>query len=261
MLSRRTRMVLAVLIVASLTFIILDLRGGQGPLGGLRSFGANIIGDLERVAATVFSPVTGASSWWSDMRDQAAQIQTLRSENSTLRGDLTTLQSDKARADALDALLRVSSVGDYRFVPAEVVAVGPAQDFAWTVTVDAGRNDGVENDMSVINGDGLVGHVVKTTSGTATVMLVTDAESSVGARIAGSEEIGVVSGTGDLVLGLSLMLAFGLGMGVLFFVLGVSTALVSRRPRSGAWMERVEITFAVALLVVALYYARLGLGL
>ncbi len=197
MLSRRTRMVLAVLIVASLTFIILDLRGGQGPLGGLRSFGANIIGGLERVAATVFSPVTGASSWWSDMRDQAAQIQTLRSENSTLRGDLTTLQSDKARADALDALLRVSSVGDYRFVPAEVVAVGPAQDFAWTVTVDAGRNDGVENDMSVINGDGLVGHVVKTTSGTATVMLVTDAESSVGARIAGSEEIGVVSGTGD----------------------------------------------------------------
>ena len=51
MLSRRTRMVLAVLIVASLTFIILDLRGGQGPLGGLRSFGANIIGGLERVAA------------------------------------------------------------------------------------------------------------------------------------------------------------------------------------------------------------------
>lgn len=197
MLSRRTRMVLAVLIVASLTFIILDLRGGQGPLGGLRSFGANIFGGLERVSSTVFSPVTGASSWWSSMRDQAAQIDQLKAENGKLRGDLTTLQSDKARADALDALLRVSSVGDYRFVPAEVLAVGPAQDFAWTVAIDAGRNDGVENDMSVINGDGLVGHVVKTTANSATVMLVTDAESSVGARIAGSEEIGVVSGTGE----------------------------------------------------------------
>lgn len=197
MLSRRTRMVLAVLIVASLTFVILDLRGGQGPLGSVRTFGANIIGGIERVAATIFSPVTGASSWWSDMRDQAAQIEALRTENGTLRGDLATLESDKARADALDALLRVSSVGQYRFVPAEVIAVGPAQDFAWTVTIDAGRNDGVENDMTVINGDGLVGHVIKTTASTATVMLVTDAESSVGARIAGSEEIGVISGTGE----------------------------------------------------------------
>ena len=51
--------------------------------------------------------------------------------------------------------------------------------------------------MTVINGDGLVGHVIKTTASTATVMLVTDAESSVGARIAGSEEIGVISGTGE----------------------------------------------------------------
>jgi rod shape-determining protein MreC len=114
-----------------------------------------------------------------------------------LRGELTTLTEAEAKVAALDALLRVSRAGDYRFVPAEVIAVGPAQDFAWTVTIDAGRNDGVESDMTVINGDGLVGHVVKTTASTATVVLVVDAESSVGARIAGSEEIGVVSGTGD----------------------------------------------------------------
>jgi thiol:disulfide interchange protein len=73
--------------------------------------------------------------------------------------------------------------------------------------------------------------------------------------------LALVSGTGDIALGLLLMLAFGLGMGVLFFALGVSTALVSRRPRSGAWMERVEVFFALTLAVVAIYYARLGLGL
>ena len=49
MLSRRTRILLAVLVVASLTFIILDLRGGQGPLTGVRNVGANALGGLERV--------------------------------------------------------------------------------------------------------------------------------------------------------------------------------------------------------------------
>ena len=196
MLSRRTRILLAVLVVASLTFIILDLRGGEGPLTGFRTIGANTLGGLERAATTVFSPITGAGNWWSDMRDQATKIDALQADNDKLRSDLETLKNDRARADALDSLLRVSSVGGYRFVPAEVIAVGPAQDFSWTITIDAGRNDGIEPDMTVINGQGLVGRVLKTTASTSTVVLIVDSSSAVGGRIAGTEEIGIVSGTG-----------------------------------------------------------------
>ena len=81
-------------------------------------------------------------------------------------------------------------------MPAEVIAVGPTQDFSWTVTIDAGRNDGIENDMTVINGQGLVGRVLKTTASTSTVVLLVDASSAVGGRIATTEEIGIVAGTG-----------------------------------------------------------------
>jgi rod shape-determining protein MreC len=197
MSSRRVRIALAVLVVASLTFLILDLRGGDGPLSGVRSFAANVLGGAERVAATVFSPVTGASEWWSSMRDQATQIRDLTAENEQLRGELATLESDRARVAALDQLLGIAGRGGYRIVPAEVIAVGPAQDFSWTVTIDAGRADGIEPDMSVMNGQGLVGRVVKTTSGTATVVLVIDSSSAVGGRVAGTEEIGIVAGTGE----------------------------------------------------------------
>lgn len=197
MLSRRTRILLAVLVVASLTFVILDLRGGEGPFATARTVASNVLGGLERVAATVFSPITGAGSWWSSMRDQANQIDTLTAENEALRTELNVLRNDKARAAALDGLLRVSSVGQYRFVPAEVIAIGPAQDFSWTVTIDAGRNDGIEQDMSVINGAGLVGRVLKTTADTATVVLIVDQGSAVGGRVAGTEEIGIVAGTGS----------------------------------------------------------------
>lgn len=196
MLSRRTRVVLTMLVLASLTFVILDLRGGEGPLTGVRNVGANVIGGVERIAATVFSPITGASSWWSSMRDQAGQIETLTAENDRLRGEAQTFANDRARVKALDELLGVASVGQYRIVPAEVIAVGPAQDFSWTVTIDAGKSDGIEPDMTVMNGQGLVGRVLKTTSNTSTVVLVVDSSSAVGGRVAGTEEIGIVSGTG-----------------------------------------------------------------
>lgn len=196
MFSRRTRILLAVLVVASLTFVILDLRGGEGPFASVRAVASNVLGGLERAAATVFSPITGAGSWWSSMRDQANQIDTLSAENQSLRSQLETLQSDRTRVAALDGLLRVASVGQYRFVPAEVIAIGPTQDFSWTITVDAGRNDGIEQDMSVINGAGLIGRVLKTTADTSTVVLIVDQGSAVGGRIAGTGEIGIVAGVG-----------------------------------------------------------------
>jgi rod shape-determining protein MreC len=77
-----------------------------------------------------------------------------------------------------------------------VIAIGPTQDFAWTVTIDAGSRDGLGVDMTVVNGSGLVGRVVSVGETTATVALLIDATTSLGGRIAQSQEIGIVSGTG-----------------------------------------------------------------
>ena len=105
---------------------------------------------------------------------------------------------DRARADALDGLLKVAGAGRYRIVPAEVVAAGPEQEFSWTVTIDVGTQDGIQRDMSVINADGLVGRIAAVHRTTSTVVLIVDPSVSVGARVAGSEEVGILSGTGDL---------------------------------------------------------------
>jgi len=183
-------------VVASLTFVILDLRGGDGPFSSARAAISSIIGGIQRGAATIFSPITGSSEWWSTQVNQSGQIRDLTVENERLNSALVSSKNDIARADQLDALLRVASVGRYEVTPAEVIAVGPAQDFAWTLTIDAGSLDGIEEDMTVINGDGLIGRVLKVYNSTATVVLIVDPESSVGGRVAGSQEIGIVSGTG-----------------------------------------------------------------
>ncbi|MFM1917792.1 MAG: Cell shape-determining protein MreC precursor [Actinomycetota bacterium] len=196
MFTRRVRIAISVLVVASLTFIILDLRGGEGPLSSARAAIASITGGVESGASTVFSPITSASNWWSTLTGQAQQITELRAENETLRSELRIAEADRARLDAFHGIMRISAVGNYQVVPAQVIAVGPAQDFSWTVTIDVGRNDGIEPEMTVINGDGLVGRVLKVFATTSTVVLLVDASSAVGGRVATTEEIGIVSGTG-----------------------------------------------------------------
>ena len=193
--SRRIRITIATLLVASLTFVILDLRGGDGPLSSARAASA-VVGVLQEGVNVVVSPFSGARASYSTWRDQASQIAELGEENAKLSEELSATLSDRARARALDELLRVSSTGRYRVTPAEVISVGPAQDFAWTVGIDAGSLDGIEKDMTVINGAGLVGRVLKVNPTTSTVVLLVDVSSAVGGRVATTEEIGIVSGTG-----------------------------------------------------------------
>ena len=198
MLQRRARVVIAILVVITLTFAILDLRGGKGPFATFRSVVGTGVGGIESVGAAVYSPVLGVGSWWGSWGDQRDTIAALEAENSSLRDLVHRSAEDRARADALDGLLKVAGAGRYRIVPAEVVAAGPEQEFSWTVTIDVGTQDGIQRDMSVINADGLVGRIAAVHRTTSTVVLIVDPSVSVGARVAGSEEVGILSGTGDL---------------------------------------------------------------
>lgn len=57
---------------------------------------------------------------------------------------------------------------------------------------------------------------------------------------------------GDPLLAFGLMLVFGTGFGVLFLVLGTFSGLLNKIPRSGPWMERVKVGFALAFAFVGM---------
>ena len=92
-----------------------------------------------------------------------ARLDQLQQENDRLRLQQRTNEYAQSRADELDALLRVANLGQYTILPAQVIAVTPAQGFSNTVLIDAGSKDGLKVGMTVINGDGLVGRVKSVT--------------------------------------------------------------------------------------------------
>lgn len=195
--TRRSRIVLAILVLVSITLIVFDLRGGEsGPTRPLRVAGETVLGSAERAMATFVVPVRGLIESLGGLGDADARLAQLEADNARLQAELDTVANDRARVADLEALLGLVSTNDYETVPAQVIAVGPAQGFAWTVTIDAGSRDGVERDMSVISGAGLVGRTIDVGPTTSTVLLIVDATSSVGGRLSGTSQIGIVSGTG-----------------------------------------------------------------
>jgi rod shape-determining protein MreC len=192
--SRRTRLVLGALLVAALALITFDARGGGGPVGALRSFGGTVFGGAQSFIGTVTRPVTSFFSNVSSAPASQARITALQDEVIRLRVELGEARLSKAQAAQLQQLLTLAGRGRYRIVAANVIATAPG--FAWAVTIDAGRADGVRPNQTVLNGSGLVGTVTSAAAHTATVLLSTDATATVGVQVAGTGQVGAVTGTG-----------------------------------------------------------------
>jgi rod shape-determining protein MreC len=86
-----------------------------------------------------------------------------------------------------------------------VISQGSSTSFSETITIDVGTSSGVRQNMTVVSGEGLVGVVKASNLNSALVMLATDPDFKVGVRIAGSQQIGILSGTGSKRASLQLL--------------------------------------------------------
>jgi rod shape-determining protein MreC len=196
---RRARLLLILLIVGSLVLVTIDFRSGEeagdGPLDRMRGVITTVFRPVQDGLATLVRPLGNATSSVTDLF-------AVRSENQRLRDRLDQLEerhqsaTDLERENAeLRDLLGLRDRSGLDTVAARTVALAPS-NFEWTITIDVGRNAGVERNMPVISGDGLVGRVIQVEGNAARVLLAIDPNFHAAARVADSGEIGSVVGRG-----------------------------------------------------------------
>ncbi|MFG1942427.1 rod shape-determining protein MreC [Nonomuraea sp. NPDC048826] len=196
--SRQARLVLGTLLAVALVILTVDHRTGESsPLRPLRAAGSWAFGTAESAGAAVIRPVTGFVEAVAAAPSAQRDLARLRAENARLRSDLAGSRVDAERSAQLKRMLGLASLGGYQVVPANVIARRGRPGFEEAVEIDAGTDDGVRADMTVLNGDGLIGRVVHAGPRTASVVLLSDPASAAGARMESGREIGVVHGVGE----------------------------------------------------------------
>ncbi|MBQ0863129.1 rod shape-determining protein MreC [Streptomyces smyrnaeus] len=204
--TRESRLLLVLLIAIAFALITVDLRGGeQSPLDGARRSAASVFGPVENGMATAVDPVGNAIAAVRDSGARHDRLSRLEQENAALRQKLGSTDRNRSRANELDKLLKTAGAGGYGVKGAQVIAIGAAQGFSWTVTIDAGREDGLRRDMTVLNGDGLVGRLTTVGPSTSTVLLANDPDFTVGTRLEKSNELGFATGRGGNALNVQLL--------------------------------------------------------
>jgi rod shape-determining protein MreC len=184
--SRRPRTTLLILLLASITIITLDARGGlRSVTSGVRSVAADSFAPVRSGVNGIIEPI---GSFLAGSVNYGA----VRQQNQKLQQEIRQLQTQGAKSQQteqslqqLSALLHLPYVGNLQTVPAEVTDY-ESSNFAATIDIGVGRADGVQLNMPVVVGGGplgeqLVGQVVQANHHTASVRLITDGASSIGA--------------------------------------------------------------------------------
>lgn len=116
----------------------------------------------------------------------------LQCENEHLREVLLSLKEDSLRKESM--ILR--NLVNYEYIPAKVISNANHTQHNYLV-IDRGRKHGVESEMGVISGNGVVGMTYLVGEEYALVIPVTNSKSSISCRIQGQRYFGFLQWQGD----------------------------------------------------------------
>ncbi|MFO7571436.1 MAG: rod shape-determining protein MreC [Gaiellaceae bacterium] len=194
--SLRRRLVVGLLVLASLILITLSFRSGEsGAIAQVESAGSTVLRPVAVGVERVAQPFRDAYAWTNELFTARSEADRLRTENRDLRQRAIQSEFAVRENEYLRGLLAYVDgprfPTDFDPVAAEVIG-RPDNAFAQAVVVAVGSRDGVRVNDPVVTADGLVGLVVRVSPRTARVQLLTDPRAAVSALDLRTEAPGIV---------------------------------------------------------------------
>ena len=172
---------------------------------GVSFFTDKLVTPLRTIVSTVIVPfqkgMNNIGLWTSDKAATLQEISEVMQKNVALQGQVDALveENNQLKQDSYE-LTRLRDLYEldekypgYTKVGARVIASSPDNWFS-TFKIDKGSDDGIEVDMNVIAGGGLVGIVTQVDSTTATVRSIVDDNSNVSGMLINTSELCMIKG-------------------------------------------------------------------
>ncbi|MCX6550004.1 MAG: rod shape-determining protein MreC [Acidobacteria bacterium] len=191
----RARYLFGAVVVGHILLISAQVSSRSGP----PLLQAALMATLTTAQDAAWTVVGGVRTVW----DGYAYLRGVEAENERLSRDIVDLrlrlQQERASAgttDQLRALVDLRARVPWTTTGAEVVAGSASPDFR-SITLNKGRQDGLQPDMPVLAPSGVVGRIVLVAASTASVQLLIDRNAAAAGVIERSRTQGIVLGNGD----------------------------------------------------------------
>jgi rod shape-determining protein MreC len=190
---------LAGLLLANFALMSYDARQDSTKQRMIRVWAQTLAYPVQQVTSGAGGAGLGFFERLSALRGAAGENQELKSRLAQMEAEVKESRTNAIENERLRSMLSLREKTSYSTIAASVIARDPSLWFD-TVTIDRGRSAGVENNMPVVNANGIVGRIVSTSLWSAQVMLITNEKSGAGAvvgQLGQSSALGSIKGLGE----------------------------------------------------------------
>jgi rod shape-determining protein MreC len=185
------RILLLILLAAAVIGLCMT---GPSQLSRIQSAFLGLISPISRSGNAVGSSIGNLGKDLMTLDQLQHEYERVLAENRRLRAENNGLRDLQQDNDHLRQVLGYRERSAFRLVPAGVVG-HDAGEWWSTVKINRGSRDGIAPDMPVITDKGLVGKTTSVAEGLSEVVLVTDEDCKVAAKVEGTKEQGISSGS------------------------------------------------------------------
>lgn len=186
---------LGIIITIAILVLIVIFSNREANTSFFENVANKLVMPIQNALTYVKNKVSGNSTFFSDINNLKSENKELQDKNSQLEQSLRELENIRTENETLKEYLGLTEkYGEYKTIPGYVINKD-ISNYSKMIVINVGTNDGVEENMTVIADEGLVGHVVSVTKDTAKVMTIIDTSSSVSCLMSTNKDSVVCKGT------------------------------------------------------------------
>ena len=184
-----------IIITIIILILIVIFSNSDSDISFLENAASKLVMPVQNGLTYLKNKVSGNSTFFTDINNLKQENEELTQRNSELEQSLRELENVKSENETLKEYLGLTEkYGEYSTVPAYIINKD-ISNYSKTIVINVGSDDGIEENMTVIADQGLVGHVISVTNDTAKVRTIIDTSSSVSCSLSTTEESIVCKGT------------------------------------------------------------------
>lgn len=189
--------IIGVIITILILILIVAFSNSDSNLSFFENIASNLVMPIQNGMTYLKNKIAGNNTFFTDINNLKEENSELKKKNSELEKSLRELENIKTQNETLKEYLDLTEkYGEYKTIPGYVINKD-ISNYSKTIVINIGKKDGVEENMTVIGDQGLVGHVISVTDNTAKVQTIIDTASSVSCSMSTTKEAIVCKGTLD----------------------------------------------------------------
>lgn len=195
--KRKTGIIGIIVTIVILIFLVVVTNTDIAKMSYVENIVSTIVMPIQNGLTYLKNKIAGNGSFFEDINHLQTENEELKKKNSELEQALREFEIVKSENDTLKEYVNLKDkYKNYKTVPAYVINrdIG---NYSNTVVINAGQEDGITENMTVIADEGLVGHVISTTAHTAKVQTIIDTGAPVTSTISTTKDTIIVQGTLD----------------------------------------------------------------